>query len=130
MIKTPSVKLLDTEVGRYWHVRWSPYNWLQWPAWREPREEDYGDGYISADYLRSAERAVQEENSMRELIVSLRGKPDKCFACERTVASGELSEDDLEPEEGGAWWCHSCIERWETKHGESWAAGRPFGRCE
>ncbi len=60
-------------------------------------------------------------NKARELIYELRGIPDKCWACERSY-----QHEQLEPEEGGVWWCRGCIEKWEKRYELHWGAGSPI----
>jgi len=51
---------------------------------------------------------MTEDIDPRELIISLRGVPDHCDFCGRTLPS-----EQLEPEEGGDWVCWDCLKRWE-----------------
>jgi len=46
----------------------------------------------------------------RELLYSLRGVPAKCDFCDK-----EVSHEQLEPEEGGLWYCRECFDRWEKE---------------
>lgn len=52
---------------------------------------------------------MSEEIDARQLIEDLRGTPCKCDFCGK-----ETQSEKLEPEEGGEWVCHDCMDRWES----------------
>lgn len=47
------------------------------------------------------------------MLAQLRGWPEKCDFCEDSKTL-----EELEPEEGGMWVCHSCQARWEKEEKE------------
>ena len=49
--------------------------------------------------------------AMRDFIATIRGGiPSRCDFCEK-----ERNETEMHPEEGGAWACIHCLERWERE---------------
>lgn len=52
----------------------------------------------------------------RDIIIGLRGMPEKCDYCEETDAN------KLEPLSGGEWACWACLDRW-AKDEDDRAAG-------
>lgn len=54
---------------------------------------------------------MTDSDDVRLLIEDLRGGvPEKCDFCGEPKAA-----DNLEPEEGGAWVCWDCLDRWEKR---------------
>jgi len=63
------------------------------------------------------------ERLTKQDIADWRGVPNEkieCFSCQKLKTL-----DELEPEEGGVWWCHDCIKIWEDKNDCYFADGQP-----
>jgi hypothetical protein len=61
-------------------------------------------------------------NETKQLIADFRGGfPDECSFCDT-----KTDPRYLEPEEGGDWICHWCIDRWEHEDQRRWATGQPM----
>lgn len=50
----------------------------------------------------------------RKLLYALRGVPAQCDFCHAVTEHYKL-----EPEEGGLWVCHECLERWEREDADA-----------
>ena len=50
---------------------------------------------------------MSDDMDGKDIIIGLRGVPDKCDFCYQFKPL-----EELEPEEAGDWVCHECLKRW------------------